>query len=89
MSTMVRSTPRDSQRRPEVRTRLRRHAGAPRRFICRLKAMSSISAISGKPAKAARRTKIAWSPVAMPESLERRFIAQATTLRRRCRPSIL
>jgi hypothetical protein len=80
MSTMVRSTPRDSQRRPEVRTRSRRQAGGPLRFIVRLKATSSMSAIAGNPAKASRRTKMAWSPVAIPVSRERRFMAKATAL---------
>jgi len=44
--------------------------------------MSSIKAISGKPptrSNADLRTKIAWSPVAMPVSRERRFIMLATT----------
>ena len=89
MRKMVRSTPRRSQRRPEVATRARKEAGGPRRFIALLKAMSSMSAICGKPAKASRRTKIAWSPVAMALSRERRFIAQATTASSRCRPSMV
>ena len=35
-----------------------------------------------------RRTKIAWSPVAMPLQRERRFIVHATSLSRRGRPSM-
>src|SRR2546423_1531272 len=50
--------------------------------------MSSIKAISGNPRKASRLTKIAWSPVAMPVSLERRFMAQPTSFSSGCRASI-
>src|SRR6266513_1043877 len=64
------------------------HAGGPARFIALLKAMSSIKAISGNPRKASRRTKIAWSPVAMPLSLDRRFMAQPTSFSSGCRASI-
>ncbi len=73
---------------PRSRAFSRRQAGGPRRFMRRQKATSSMSAISGKPGKASRRTKIAWSPVAMPVRRERRFIAQATTFSSGWRPSI-
>ena len=91
ISTIVRSTPSRSQRRPEVVTRARRQAGGDRRLRRRDSAMSSISAMSGKPpaaSKASRVTKIAWSPVAMPVRRERRFISAATTRSSGCPPSI-
>ncbi len=53
--------------------------------------MSSISAISGKPPtdwNASRFTNIAWSPVAMPVSRERRFMSQPTMIRSGLLPSI-
>ena len=53
--------------------------------------MSSISGCSGKPptcSKAARVTKMAWSPVAMPLARERRFISAATTRSIQGRPSM-
>ena len=79
---MVRHAPCRSQRRPEVTTRAARHAGRPaRRRSVFDKATSSISGIGGKPPAAsnnARVTNIAWSPVAMPVTRERRFIIAAT-----------
>jgi hypothetical protein len=69
-------------------TRSRTHAGRECRFISRLNAISSIRGSRGNPAKASRRTKIAWSPVAMPVSRERRFIAPATTASSGWRASI-
>ena len=53
--------------------------------------MSSISGMSAKPptdSKAARATKIAWSPVAMPVRRERAFISAATTGSSGWRPAI-
>ena len=50
--------------------------------------MSSISAIGGKPPASlntSRFTKIAWSPVAMPVSRERRFISRPTSAQRETR----
>ena len=91
MSQIVRHTPRCSQRRPEVCTRSRRQAGAAVRRSRRESSMSSISGWSAKPPmawNAARCTKIAWSPVAMPVQRERRFISAATTRSRRGRPSM-
>ena len=67
MSKIVFITPCCSQRRPEVTTRDEMHSGGPVRLRRFAMVMSSISAISGKPApNAARDTNIAWSPVAMP-----------------------
>jgi hypothetical protein len=91
MSAMVATTPSRSQRRPEVATRSRRHAGRETRLSALENAMSSISAMSGKPparSNASRRTKIAWSPVAMPVTRERRFMLHATSARSGERPSI-
>jgi hypothetical protein len=59
---MVRTTPRVSQRRPDVVTRARRDIGREIRLRVRAKVMSSIRAISGNPPaawKASRVTNIA------------------------------
>ena len=86
----MRAIPLRSQRRLEVTAAARRHAGRERARSVRLNATSSISAMSGKPptaSNAARATKIAWSPVAMPLSRDRRFIARSTTRSIGCAPS--
>ncbi len=62
MSNTVRSTPRCSQRRPDVVTRARRQSGGEMRLRLRANVMSSIRAISGNPPvalKASRVTNIA------------------------------
>ena len=86
------STPFFSQRRPEVVTHWRRHSGLLTRLSRLQSAMSSISAIAGKPPtvwNASRRTNIAWSPVAIPVSRERTLMNQAMTGNNGERPSIL
>ena len=89
----MRNVPSLSQRRPEVTTRWRRHAGRPAvRSSAFDKATSSINGRGGKPptsSNALRETKIAWSPVAMPVMRERRFISDATAGSSLERPSIV
>ena len=90
----MRHTPRVCQRRAEVSTRSRKHTGRAI-FLSRwLNAMSSIKGISGKPPtskNAFRRTKIHWSPVALPLHRERIFIIKAIVrnIKSGCRPDVI
>ena len=71
---------------PRRDARSRRQSGGETRFSRLLSATSSISASAGNPptlANESRATKIAWSPVAIPVSRERRFISQATSREQR------
>ena len=77
MSTIVRVTPSRSQRRAEVTARLRTHNGGEIAFRRSDIATSSMSGISGNPPareNASCVMNIAWSPVAMPVTRDRRLI---------------
>ena len=89
MSAVVRAIPPASQRRLEVTAGARGRTGGRIRRRRRHSSTSSSRARSANPPMARKRsraTKIAWSPVAMPLSRERREIMRSMTRKAGCTP---